>query len=64
MTFKELRKSKGLTQRYVLQYLQQNGISIGKNALVDKEFGRRMFTAKEAQLLCALYDVDLSQVTC
>lgn len=64
MTFKELRKSKGLTQQYALQYLQQNGIKISISTLIDKEFGRRKFTAKEAQLLCALYDVDLSQVTC
>ena len=54
----ELRKSRGWKSMELAEKL-----TLSPSAYCDKEKGRRRFTAVEAARLCALFEVDIGEVT-
>lgn len=56
-TFREIRTDKGLTTSFVAKHI---GLCV--NTLLAKERGERSFTARETQMLCELYKVNICEV--
>ena len=62
MTLKEIRRSKGISQTFVANYMTKLGFKMTKSKLCDRESGKIRFTAKELQALCLLYEVSVADV--
>lgn len=56
-TFREIRKSKGMSVNFVAGYL-----NILPQSLSQRELGQVEFTGVETQKLCVLYDVPITKV--
>lgn len=57
MTFREIRKSKGMSVNFVAGYL-----NILPQSLSQRELGQVDFTGAEVQKLCILYNVLITDV--
>ena len=62
-TFREWRKEKGLTVKYIIQTLKSKyDISISEWQLNDREKNQNKFTPKEIQSLCRIYGKTIDEI--
>ena len=62
MTFREIRNSKGLTIKFVIEQLSEKGIQLTDWQLNNRETNPKRFEPREIKALCDIYQVDFNKV--